>query len=171
MIIIIAGKSCVGKSSLSRLFTTKNNFNHIEMSDIMREIRYEEKLEHLSLRNFVTKMHMKYSKDFAIQFLIDNNHIEKTKVVISGIRNPYEIRLLQQTNKQIITFYINAKLHVRLLRLYNREKKLDLSAFWKEERSVKKWGDKQVRDLSIIINNNRTLEEAYKNIIDYIDKN
>lgn len=168
MILILLGKRGVGKTTLAKLFESKNGFKHYEMSTYLKEVRSEMNMEYMKLRKFVDFLHKAYSKDFALKNMAKKGLLNKYQnIVITGVRNPKELIFLKD-NFDVYPIYLKLPFRKRYLRVKKRNGRSSFIDFLIEEYYSIKWNDITLQKLAFSFNNSSRITKSYSNLRDQI---
>lgn len=129
MIIGLSGLLASGKDTVADYLSEKENFQHISISKILREVICERGME-INLEN-LTKVGNSLADNEGPQFLVEKAiaKLDKTKdAVISSVRQPGEIERLREESNFFMIF-VTADSRVRFDRLLKRGRLGDVKDF------------------------------------------
>ena len=126
MIIGLTGSLCAGKGIVSD-FLKKQGFVYLSLSDELREIAKEKKIElkRENLQDLGNKMREEYGSGIMAKVVIEKiknqNYI---KAIVDGIRNPAEIDELRKI-KNFFLVSVDAPTEIRFRRMFERNRESD----------------------------------------------
>ena len=181
MIIGLTGKNAAGKGEIAKHLQDKG-FVFFSLSDALRDEATGQGLDHSreTLIKLGTEMREKFGNGILAKRV--NEKISKLKnkdkdnFVVDSIRNPGEIKELRK-NKDFTLVAVHADAKIRFQRLLKRGRIGDAQTFKeflkheKKENNNKGSGqqlDKCIEMADMVINSNGTVEEANKDIDEYI---
>lgn len=181
LIIGITGTFSSGKDTVAN-YLEKKGFFHLSLADLVREecqkrSRYNSRDDLIEVAN---ELRQKYGPGILAQMALEKIK-EKSKVVISSIRNPSEVEELRK-NTNFFLLAIDASIKLRYKRAKKRGKiddNVSFSKFRAQENSERKGKsfqqqlDKVISIANYKIINDGTLENLYQKvdvILQQIDK-
>src|SRR3989344_698013 len=116
----VTGTFCAGKDTLAN-YLVKLGFEHISLSDIIREEVKKRNLELIreNLRDVGNKLREEHGSAILAERAIERMNKDK-KYVVTSIRNPLEIKKLY-SSKEFILISVDAPIEERFRRLVARE--------------------------------------------------
>jgi len=175
MILGITGSFCAGKDSVSNYLQKEHNYEHISLSDMIREELRIKKIK-ITRENLQAHGNKKRSEEghgyFAKKALEKLCH--EKNYVISSIRHPEEVRTLQK-RKDFLLLFVDAPEKVRFERMKKRKERNenDPKTFLEFKKSEKKEnatsGAGQQLEIckkmaKIVLNTNAKKEEVNKKV-------
>lgn len=182
MIIGLTGKNAAGKGEIAIHLKSKG-FIPFSLSDALRDEAAKHGLDHSrdTLIRLGTEMRQKYGNGILAKKINEKiNQLKKqgkNDFVVDSIRNPGEIEELRK-NKGFILIAVHTDAKIRFERLLKRGRVGDAKTFEEflehENRESNNEGagqqlDKCIEMADTVINSNGTIEEANKDIDDYIN--
>ena len=154
----------------------EKGFIHISLSDFIREELKKEKKD-LTRDNLISKgneLRKKHGNGILADFALRKIKKEKGNYIITSIRNPEEIKILEKSKERFVMVKIDAPLKIRFERMKKRMRENDpitLKEFAEKEKKEMKSKDKSSQQLiqcmkkaKITIMNNGSLMELYEKI-------
>ncbi len=173
-IIGVSGYLASGKDALANYLVEKKGFEHISLSDILREDLKKQgrPITRVNLQVIGNNIRKGYGDGILAERALGRMKPEKNYVVTS-IGRVAEIKVLKR-HPSFVSVFTTAPARKRFERIFARGREED-PATWKEfkehEKLESKGGKAMFREFEncrkasdIIINNNRTLEEFYEKI-------
>jgi dephospho-CoA kinase len=145
LILILIGKRASGKTTIANAIEERFNFEHFEMSSLLKELRIKYNKEDLRLRKFVEFLRQTNRKDLAVSSLVDKiKGIDK--VIVTGIRHSDELDFLTNSSieNQAFTIFIKLNIFMRLGRVLNRNSRSSIFEFMVEEYYSCKWRNRKL---------------------------
>ncbi len=182
MIIGLTGKNAAGKGELANHLKSKG-FVYFSLSDALRDEATKQGLDHSreTLIKLGTEMREKFGNGILAKKIDEKINQLKAKgkkdFVVDSIRNPGEIKELRK-NKGFILVAVHTDAKIRFQRLLKRGRAGDAKTFEEflehENKENNNEGagqqlDKCIEMADTIINSNGMVEEANKDVDDYID--
>lgn len=182
MIIGLTGKNAAGKGEIAAHLKDKG-FVSFSLSNALRDEATSQGLDHSreTLIRLGTEMREKFGNGILAKRIKEKisklKNKDKANFVIDSIRNPGEIKELRK-NKDFILVAVHADAKIRFQRLLRRGRVGDAKTFEEflehENKENNNEGSGQQLDKCIeladtVINSNGTVEEANKDIDEYID--
>jgi dCMP deaminase len=127
MIIGLTGSLAAGKGVVSN-FLKEKGFVYLSLSDELREIAKENKIEltREKLQNLGNSMRQNYGSGFlADKAIYKIKNQEYKKAIVDGIRNPTEVESLRKNLKDFFLVSIDAPQEIRFKRLIERKRESD----------------------------------------------
>jgi len=127
MIIGLTGSLAAGKGVISN-FLKEKGFVYLSLSDELREIAKENKIEltREKLQNLGNSMRQNYGSGFlADKAIYKIKNQEYKKAIVDGIRNPTEVESLRKNLKDFFLVSIDAPQEIRFKRLIERKRESD----------------------------------------------
>jgi hypothetical protein len=115
-VVVISGRSCVGKTLGGKFVSAQHGFRFVEASDFMREIWANEGAG-WSLDGFARHLLSRDPSKVPNAIL---NRFGTARLVITGLRSPYEVQKIQDTGRTVSLLFIHANLATRLERCVGR---------------------------------------------------
>lgn len=172
MIVLLHGKRGSGKTTLSRMLVKNKNYDHIELSQYLLNLKNRAEYKDMVLRDYVELMEKTKSATYLIDLLlkeiIDANN---KRIVISGIRHIEEIIYIKNkiSNKKIISIYLASNISKRFFRTIKRDDRKSIYEFLIEEYYSQKWGNSKIKKQASKIRNNKNVKDAYEQICTFIN--
>lgn len=163
-LLVILGKRGSGKSTIASILEIRNSYKHYEMSLFLKKEREKDNMNHLRLRKYVSFLHQSKSKYCAVQKLFANKVSLNKNTVLTGIRNPLEIKYLTNnlTSFNINIIYLKATFLTRFLRVRKRKSRSNFFEFLIEEYYSIVWGNKKLKSKSnYMIQSKNEADETY----------
>src|SRR5712664_4156093 len=148
VILILLGKRGAGKTSLAKLFESREGFRHIEVSKYLLSLKERLGYKETVLRYFVEKFMKEKGDTFLIrQLRADCIDSTKTNIVITGVRHLSEVDYLRTefVEYQACFVYLQVSFATRVFRVLKRNERSSIWRFMLEECYSIKWGDKYLR--------------------------
>lgn len=178
LIIGLTGTFSSGKDTVAN-YLQKKGFFHLSLSDLIREEcqkigRYHSRDDLIEMGN---KLRKKYGPGILAKMALRKTK-EKEKIVISSIRNPYEVKELKKEGNFFL-LALDAPIEIRYQRAKKRGKIDDTVSFEKfkaQEESEKKGNrfqqqlDKVISLADFKIINDKTLKDLYKKVDEILEK-
>ena len=179
MIIGLTGKNAAGKGEIANYLKTKG-FVYYSLTDVIREEATKRGLEHTrdNLIRLGTEMREAHGNSILAKRINEKiSKLQNQDFVVDSIRNPGEIKELRK-NKDFILAAVHTDAEIRFQRLLKRGRIGDAQTFEqfieheKKENNNEGAGqqlDRCIEMADTIISSNGTIEEANKDIGNYID--
>jgi cytidylate kinase len=166
VLLILLGKRGAGMTSIAKLFEKQNDYEHIEMSKFINEIKNKTESKDVLLRKYVENTHEKYGADYFIKKVWEKLRYSKSNIVITGIRHLPELRFIIKhfPDRQLVFIYIQVSVLKRMKRVIFREQRNSIIQFLIEEYYSIKWGNYRLRESSIIYKSDNNLITSFKGI-------
>ncbi|MEM4259787.1 MAG: deaminase [Candidatus Woesearchaeota archaeon] len=173
MIVGVTGFFGSGKDSFAEYLVKKKNFEHISLSDMIRQeiLKRKQKITRDKLREVGNELRTKYGSGVLALKAIKSMVPEKNYVVTS-IRARAEVEVFKE-EKEFVLVFVDSPIEVRFKRIHLRNRENDPKTIEElREKEEKEMNDKEGgmqlaecrRIADIFIKNNSTLEEFYKKI-------
>ncbi len=127
--IVIIGKICSGKSTLSKKLSSELNIPIASFGNYLYTISQEMSLptDRESLQDLGTKLINESYRDF-LENVITHVPNQTNKLIFEGVRHKVIFEEIKRISNRMISFYLEVENKERLRRFLNREKVIDLSA-------------------------------------------
>ncbi len=176
MIIGLTGSLAAGKGVVSN-FLKENGFVYLSLSDELREIAKERKIEltRNNLQDLGNKLREEYGSGVLAEKVLNKiKNQEYKKAIVDGIRNPAEINVLRKI-KNFSLISVDAPREMRFKRLIERNRESDpktLEDFVKVDDRDKGVGETQtgqavaecISQANYNLVNSRSLEEMHEKV-------
>jgi dephospho-CoA kinase len=127
LLIGLVGQSLAGKDTVAKHLVDKYDFSYISTGDIVRAYVTKHQLGDLSLDNLqlvANRLREQFGADYLAKIALQEF---QQNLIVSGLRNPAEVHLLQQHKATILA--ITASQEARYLRASKRQNKKDYGDF------------------------------------------
>jgi dephospho-CoA kinase len=115
-VVVISGRSCVGKTLGGKFLSMERGFRHVEASEFMRNIWASEGAG-WSLDEFAGRLLSRNPSRIPTAIL---KRFGTGPLVITGLRSPYEVQKLLDLGRSVSALFIRASLATRLERSIGR---------------------------------------------------
>jgi dephospho-CoA kinase len=130
----VTGNNGGGKDTFANYLVSKKGFEHISLSDFIREETQKRGLE-LSRNNFHNvgnDMRVIFGPDILARRALEKMDGASKNYALTSIRNPYEVRALQEAGNFVLVA-IDAPIEVRFARIIERNRKNEKELMTLEE--------------------------------------
>lgn len=127
LLIGLVGQSLAGKDTVANHLVKKYDFIHISTGDIVRDYVKKHKLgdsSHDNLQLVANRLREQFGADYLAKIALQEF---QHNLIVSGLRNPAEVHLLQHNKATILT--VTASQEARYKRATKRQSKSDLGDF------------------------------------------